>query len=100
MPSEPAASSRPDRRVLRERPDLDAQRFAETGFSLAVLAPGRPNGLYHAESAQEDFFVVAGECLLIVEGEERPLRAWDSCTVRRTRRTSSWARGTGRASCS
>lgn len=66
-----------DRRVLRERPDLDAQRFAETGFSLAVLAPGRPNGLYHAESAQEDFFVVAGECLLIVEGEERPLRAWD-----------------------
>ncbi len=66
-----------DRRVLRERPDLDAQRFGETGFSLAVLAPGRPNGLYHAESAQEDFFVVAGECLLIVEGEERPLRAWD-----------------------
>ncbi len=66
-----------DRRVLRERPDLDAQRFAETGFSLAVLAPGRPNGLYHAESAQEDFFVVAGECLLIVAGEERPLRAWD-----------------------
>lgn len=64
-------------RVLRERPDLDPQRFAETGFSLAVLAPGRPSGLYHAEAAQEDFFVVAGECLLLVEGEERPLRAWD-----------------------
>ena len=29
------------------------------------------------ESNQEDFLVLAGECLLLVEGEERPLRAWD-----------------------
>ena len=33
--------------------------------------------MYHAEEAQEDFLVLAGECLLIVEGEERLLRAWD-----------------------
>jgi uncharacterized cupin superfamily protein len=33
--------------------------------------------MYHAESAQEDFLVVAGECLLLVEEEERPLKAWD-----------------------
>ena len=33
--------------------------------------------LYHHEAGQEDFLVLRGECLLIVEGEERPLRAWD-----------------------
>ena len=33
--------------------------------------------MYHAESAQESFLVLQGECLLIVEGEERRLRAWD-----------------------
>jgi uncharacterized cupin superfamily protein len=64
-------------RVLRDRPDLEARWFPEVGFTLAVLEPGRPSGLYHAESNQEDFLVLAGECLLLVEGEERPLRAWD-----------------------
>ncbi len=34
-------------------------------------------GLYHRENAQEDFLVLAGECLLIVEGEERKLKTWD-----------------------
>jgi uncharacterized cupin superfamily protein len=33
--------------------------------------------MYHREEDQEDFLVLAGECLLIVEGEERRLRAWD-----------------------
>jgi uncharacterized cupin superfamily protein len=42
-----------------------------------VLQPGQPSGLYHAETAQEDFLVLAGECLLVIDGEERPLRAWD-----------------------
>jgi len=66
-----------DRRVLRTRPDLDVQRFADVGFTLAVVAPGQPSGLYHAESNQENFLVLAGECVSIVEDEERPLRAWD-----------------------
>jgi uncharacterized cupin superfamily protein len=66
-----------DPRVLRARPDLEPQRFAELGITLAVLAPGRPSGLYHAETAQEDFLVLAGECLALVDGEERRLRAWD-----------------------
>jgi uncharacterized cupin superfamily protein len=66
-----------DRPVLRKRPDLDVQRFSDIGFTVAVIAPGRPSGLYHAESNQEDFLVLAGECVLLVEGEERPLRAWD-----------------------
>jgi len=51
--------------------------FAQVGVNLAVLAPGETFGLYHWEANQEDFLVVAGEALLIVEGEERPLRAWD-----------------------
>ncbi len=51
--------------------------FPELGFTLAVLEPGRPSGLYHAEANQEDFLVLAGECLLLVEGEERRLAAWD-----------------------
>jgi uncharacterized cupin superfamily protein len=63
--------------ALRNRPDLPAHRFAQVGFGLRVIQPGRPSGMYHAESGQEDFLVVAGECLLLVEGEERRLRAWD-----------------------
>jgi uncharacterized cupin superfamily protein len=64
-------------RVLAERPDLEPQRFAQTGFTLAVLEPGKPTGMYHAESEQEDFLVLAGTCLLLIEEEERSLRAWD-----------------------
>jgi uncharacterized cupin superfamily protein len=52
-------------------------RFAELGINVSVLQPGRPNGMYHREGAQEDFLILAGECLLLIEGEERRLRAWD-----------------------
>jgi uncharacterized cupin superfamily protein len=51
--------------------------FAQIGYTLAVLQPGQPNGMYHREHDQEDFLVLSGECLLIVEGTERPLQAWD-----------------------
>jgi uncharacterized cupin superfamily protein len=63
--------------VVRNRPELETHRFPDLGITLAVLEPGKPSGLYHAESNQEDFLVLAGECLLLVEGEERRLRAWD-----------------------
>ena len=33
--------------------------------------------MYHAETAQEDFFVVSGECLAIVEEQERAARQFD-----------------------
>jgi uncharacterized cupin superfamily protein len=55
--------------------ESDATTFPQTGFTLSVLQPGQPNGMYHRESNQEDFLVLAGECLLLVEGEERRLRA-------------------------
>ena len=64
-------------RVLQDRPEVEPQMFPETGFTLAVLQPGKPTGMYHAETEQENFLVLAGECLLLVEEEERPLRAWD-----------------------
>lgn len=51
--------------------------FDQLGVNLVVLAPGEPIGMYHHEIEQEDFLVVAGEALLIVEGLERPLRTWD-----------------------
>lgn len=50
--------------------------FPDLGFNVRVLLPGG-RGLYHAESTQEDFLVLAGRCLLLVECEERPLTAWD-----------------------
>jgi len=55
----------------------DAAPFRELGINISVVEPGQPMCLYHAENAQEDFLVLAGEGVLLVEGEERPLRAWD-----------------------
>jgi uncharacterized cupin superfamily protein len=52
-------------------------RFPQLGINIAVLEPGQSNGMYHGERDQEEFLVLAGECLLLVEGEERRLRAWD-----------------------
>ncbi len=63
--------------ALRENPGLDQHLFQQLGFKLHVLEPGKPTGLYHAESEQEDFLVLSGECLLVIEEEERRLRAWD-----------------------
>jgi uncharacterized cupin superfamily protein len=51
--------------------------FPQLGFNLFVLPPGEPMGMYHWEADQEDFLVLSGEALLLVEGNERPLRQWD-----------------------
>ena len=51
--------------------------FREVGVNLFRLGPGEPLGMYHRVADQEDFLVLAGEALLLVEGEERPLRQWD-----------------------
>jgi len=52
-------------------------RWPQLGFNIGVLQPGQPACLYHREEDQEDFLVLSGECLLLVEGEERRLRQWD-----------------------
>src|SRR3954470_3507213 len=49
----------------------------DLGMSLYWLAPGQPMALYHHEAGQEDFLMLQGDALLIVDGEERPLARWD-----------------------
>jgi uncharacterized cupin superfamily protein len=51
--------------------------FPQVGICLFVLGPDEPIGMYHWEADQEDFLVLSGEGLLLVEGRERPLRQWD-----------------------
>jgi uncharacterized cupin superfamily protein len=55
----------------------EAPRAEQLGVNPFVLMPGEPMALYHWEADQEAYLVVSGEAVLIAEGEERPLRAWD-----------------------
>jgi uncharacterized cupin superfamily protein len=58
--------------------DLEGDhQFAQVGINVQVLGHGEAMAMYHWEADQEDFLVVSGHALLIVEGEERELRAWD-----------------------
>jgi uncharacterized cupin superfamily protein len=58
--------------------DFEGERGPhQFGFNTFVLEPGDAMGMYHREADQEAFLVVAGEAVLVVEGEERPLRTWD-----------------------
>jgi uncharacterized cupin superfamily protein len=52
-------------------------RFPQFGINVHVVEPGQPNGMYHAEDSQEAFLVLHGECILVIEEEERHLRQWD-----------------------
>jgi uncharacterized cupin superfamily protein len=54
-----------------------AKEFPQVGIFVRVLGPGEPIAMYRWEADQEDFLVLSGQALLIVEGEERPLRQWD-----------------------
>ena len=53
------------------------EAFEDYGIGVHVLQPGQANGRYHEEDNQEDFLVLAGECIAIVEEQERRLKAWD-----------------------
>lgn len=55
----------------------NVRRFEQLGVNPFVIQPGEPMSLYHWETDQEDLLVVSGEAVLVVEGEERPLRTWD-----------------------
>jgi uncharacterized cupin superfamily protein len=57
--------------------DLVGDDGAQLGVNLFVLEPGQPMSMYHWEADQEDFLVLSGEALLIVDDEEHPLRQWD-----------------------
>ncbi|HWN21451.1 MAG TPA: cupin domain-containing protein [Gaiellaceae bacterium] len=51
--------------------------FPMLGMAIRVVSPGEPTGVYHWETEQENFLVLSGEAILIVEGQERPLKQWD-----------------------
>jgi uncharacterized cupin superfamily protein len=51
--------------------------WSGTGINVHILQPGQPACRYHQEAAQEDFLVLSGECIVIVEEQERHLRQWD-----------------------
>jgi len=51
--------------------------FPMLGMAIRVVNPGEPTDTYHWETEQEDFLVLSGEALLIVEGQEHRLKQWD-----------------------
>ncbi len=53
------------------------ERFEDFGINVRVVDPGQPTALYHSESAEEAFLVLAGECLAVVDDEELTLRQWE-----------------------
>jgi uncharacterized cupin superfamily protein len=74
--AEARALSHPRRAMLL---DLEPEgiEWPDLGVNVQILQPGQPNCRYHSEPVQEDFLVLHGECLVILDGEERPLRQWD-----------------------
>ena len=69
-------SSHPRRATVIEFESEDGD-WRDTGVNIVILQPGVPNCRYHSEPVQEDFLVLQGECIVILEGEERPLKQWD-----------------------
>ena len=70
------ARRHPDRATILDWEPEDAP-WPDTGVNVQIMQPGQPNCLYHDEPVQEDFLVLHGECIAIVESEELRLRQWD-----------------------
>ena len=70
------AFTRPSRATLI-RFEPDDRQWPDTGVNIQIMQPGQPNCRYHSEPVQEDFLVLHGECVVILDGAERPLRQWD-----------------------
>jgi len=70
------ATARPGQAIAIDFEHEDAP-WRDTGVNIMVMSPGQPNCLYHREPVQEDFLVLKGECVAVVDGEERPMRQWD-----------------------
>jgi uncharacterized cupin superfamily protein len=62
-------------RICELEPDDAPHR--EVGIGIGVVQPGRPSAMYHWEEAQEGYLILRGQAVLLIEGQERPLRAWD-----------------------
>ena len=70
------ALSHPRRATLIDFEPDDAP-WPDMGVNIQIMQPGQPNCRYHSEPVQEDFLVLHGECIAILDGEERTLRQWD-----------------------
>ncbi len=74
--AEAPALSHPHQATILDFEDVSAP-WPDTGVNVQIMQPGQPNCRYHSEPVQEDFLVLHGECIVILDGEERPLRQWD-----------------------
>ena len=72
-----APAGRSERHGLWTELEPEDDRFEDYGINVHVVQPGQPNAMYHGEDAQEDFLVLDGECIVIIEDEEHQLRPWD-----------------------
>jgi uncharacterized cupin superfamily protein len=54
-----------------------AERFPDFGINIRILKPGQPASIYHVENAPEAFLVLSGECVAVIDDEERPMRKGD-----------------------
>jgi uncharacterized cupin superfamily protein len=54
-----------------------AARSPRLGIGVHVLEPAEAPGFYHVENEQEGFLVLSGECVAVVEGQERRMGPWD-----------------------
>ncbi|HEX4865324.1 MAG TPA: cupin domain-containing protein [Acidimicrobiales bacterium] len=70
------ARQHPSRATILDWEREDAP-WPDTGVNVQIMQPGQPNCRYHDEPVQEDFLVLHGECIAIIEGKETPLRQWD-----------------------
>jgi uncharacterized cupin superfamily protein len=66
-----------DPRIIRGRDDLEPSWFPQLGIKLGVIQPDQPSTLYHAETQEEAFLILAGTCTAVLEEETRELGAWD-----------------------
>jgi uncharacterized cupin superfamily protein len=57
--------------------EREGEDWPHTGVNVIVMQPGEPNCKYHSEPDQEDFLVLHGSCLVILDGVEHALRQWD-----------------------
>jgi uncharacterized cupin superfamily protein len=72
-----APAFRHPKRAVQIRPEPEGVRWPDTGINVRIMEPGQPSTRYHSEPVQEDFLVLYGECIALVDGQERRLRRWD-----------------------
>ena len=77
----------------------DGVSWPDTGVNVQVMQPGQPTGRYHSEPVQEDFLVLYGECIAIVDEEELRCANGTFSIAQLGAVTFSWELETGLALC-